>query len=186
MTRTEHYPASVRALHWTVAALLPLQWALGFIAERSDRHALAEALFDAHFQLGVLLFALALLRIAARLSTPAPAPLRPAPPRWQAYLARGVHLSLYALLLALPASGYVIWVWAGADRSLLGLVELPALFTPPRDDEGGRALAWYLHVYGAWLLLTLAAMHAGAALWHQLVRRDDLIGRRMLRTVSRR
>lgn len=178
--RSERHHAAVRALHWLVAALLPLQWGLGYVAERTDARTLANVLFDVHFQLGVLLLALVLLRIAARLATRAPAPLHPAPPRWQARSARGVHLALYALLLAMPLSGYVIWVWMDAGRSVLGLFELPALFTPPADDERGRALAWYVHVYGAWALLALVALHAAAALWHQLVRRDGLIRRRML------
>lgn len=44
----------------------------------------------------------------------------------------------------------MIWVWMGADRTLFAGVQVPALFVPPATDESGRALAWYVHVYGAW------------------------------------
>lgn len=65
-----------------------------------------------------------------------------------------------------------------ADRNLLAGIELPALFVPPAD-ETGRAIAWYVHVYGAWVLVVLASLHGAAALHHQWHHRDDFIARRM-------
>lgn len=175
-----HYRAPARWLHWLVAALLPLQFALGYLSETLHQAALARWLLLTHFQLGVLLMALLAARIGWRLAAGVP----PAPsgtPRWQHHCARVVHLALYGLLLALVASGYVIWVWMEAPRTLLGLVELPAVFTPPPHDERGRALAWYVHVWGAWLLLGLVALHLAAARWHQQRRGDGSLGGRMLR-----
>ena len=84
------------------------------------------------------------------------------------------------LLLLLPVSGYVIWVWMDAPRQLLGVLWLPALFVPPADDESWRALAWYVHVGGAWVLSLLVVLHVAAAAWHQWWRRDGLISRRLL------
>ena len=81
-------------------------------------------------------------------------------------------------MLALPLSGHVIWVWMGADRTLFGGLEMPALFVPP-DEETGRAVAWYVHVYGAWILLGLVCLHLLAAMFHEWTRGDDFIARRM-------
>lgn len=158
------YGRVASALHWLVAALLPVQLALGFASEWVRDRGLSDALLDAHFQLGVVLLIVVALRLAWRWLHGAPrqAPAGTSAGRWR--IARGVHRLLYALLLALPLTGYVIWIWMGADRTLFGLIDVPALFTPPAEDETGRALAWYVHVYGAWLLAGLIVVHAAAAL----------------------
>ena len=78
----------------------------------------------------------------------------------------------------MPLSGHVIWVWMGADRTLFGGLEMPALFVPP-DEETGRAVAWYVHVYGAWALSALAGLHVAAAVSRHCRQGDGFITRRM-------
>ena len=68
---------------------------------------------------------------------------------------------------------------AAADRSMPGGWVVPALFVPPEDDETGRAIAWYVHTYGAGCLLVLAGLHVAAAAWHPWLRNDRLIACRM-------
>lgn len=174
------YDAFARALHWSMATLLPTQIALGFASERVASRTTADLLLDMHFQLGILLLALLAVRIAWRLLRGAPAALPTAASRWAVRFAHGVHGALYALLAILPLSGYVIWIWMGEGRTWLGLIDVPALFAVPPEDETGRAVAWYVHVYGAWLLSALVAVHVAAALWHQFIRKDGLIRQRML------
>jgi cytochrome b561 len=139
---------------------------LGYFAERVGSRHSAETALAWHVQLGILLLGLTLLRVAWRL-------LRGVPradnePRWQRTAARAVHCALYVLLLALPVAGYVIVVWMGEATRLFGLIDLPHLFTPPAEDERGRAIAWYTHVYGAWLLIGLVGVHVAAATWHRM------------------
>lgn len=100
-------------------------------------------------------------------------------PRWQALAATGVHLSLYALLVALPVSGYVLWAWIGRPLDWFGLFDIPILFRGG-DDEYWRSVAGYAHLYFGYLLMMLIAAHIIAALWHEFVRRDRLISDRML------
>jgi len=153
-----------RALHWLVAGLLPFQMAFGFISERVSNRLLSHSLLGVHFQLGMILLVLMVIRIAAWARAESLRPRRPAGGTWWRRADRFVHLTIYLLLIALPVTGYVIWVWMGADRTLLGIVEVPALFVPPTDDKTGRAIAWYVHVYGAWLLIGLVAVHVAGAL----------------------
>jgi cytochrome b561 len=175
----ERYPRPLRVLHWLLALLLAAQVVLGFAAERWTAEATSARLFPLHFQLGVLIAALAALRLVLRLALPVPGEARGAP-AWSRPVRSATHGLLYLLMFALPVSGHVIWVWMGADRSLFGSAwEVPAFFVPPADDESGRAMAWYVHVYGAWCLIALVSLHAAAAAWHQWVRRDRLIVRRM-------
>ncbi|HUD40364.1 MAG TPA: cytochrome b/b6 domain-containing protein, partial [Dokdonella sp.] len=144
----------------------PVQLALGYASEAVRDRVLSDTLLGAHFRLGIVVLMLVALRLAWRWrhGTPRHAPPGVAAGHWR--IARGVHRLLYALLLMLPLSGYVIWIWMGADRALIGPLQVPALFTPPADDETGRAWAWYLHVYGAWVLIGLVVLHAAAALRH--------------------
>jgi cytochrome b561 len=174
--RVQRYPLALRLLHWLLALLLTLQIALGFAAEHAPTPALSEALFPLHFRLGMLILCLTLLRLALRLWLPVPGADDATP--WRGWIRSGVHGLLYALALLLPVSGHVIWVWMGADRTLFAGVQVPALFVPPAD-ETGRALAWYVHVYGAWALSALAGLHVAAAVSRQIRHGDGFIVRRM-------
>ena len=170
------YPCLLRVLHWLLALMLALQFVLGFAAEYGAAR-MSEALLPFHFQLGVLILGLTVLRLCLRLVMPTPA----ADPGESPGLRRArsaVHGMLYLLVLVVPVSGHVIWVWMGADRSLPGGFEVPALFVPP-EDETGRAVAWYVHVYGAWILLGLVCLHILAAVLRQRARRDGFITQRM-------
>lgn len=173
----QRYPLVLRVLHWLLALLLAAQILLGFAAERWTPRATSDLLFPFHFQLGILILCLMLLRLALRLALPVPGHEEGESP-WRHRLRAAVHGLLYALVLLLPISGHVIWVWMGAARTFFGALEIPAFFVPP-DEETGRALAWYVHVYGAWTLLALVCLHGAAAMSHAWRRKDGFIARRM-------
>ena len=152
---------ALRLLHWAMALLLPAQAWLGWTGERCADAAAGLRLLVLHMQLGLLLLALVWLRLLLR-AAGAGGPRAPSTP------AAVVHAGLYGLLLALPASGYVIWIWMAAPTELPAGLSLPVLFEPPATDERGRALAWYVHVYGAWALAGLVGLHLAAAVWRRL------------------
>jgi cytochrome b561 len=99
-------------------------------------------------------------------------------PRWQAVAARLGHLLLYGLLFAVPLSG---WLFDSASslRPLLwwGVIDMPSLTGGP--DKALKAVAEEAHEWLFWLLVLVAAGHAGAALVHHFVSRDEVL-RRML------
>lgn len=173
----ERYPLLLRILHWLIAVLLAAQLTLGFVAEHGSARETSGNLLELHFRLGILLFCLMVLRLALRLRMSVPVG-DDGGAGWIGRVRTSVHAAFYVLVLALPISGHVIWVWMGADRSLFGGLTMPAFFVPP-EDEAGRAFAWYVHVYGAWMLLALVGLHVTAALYRQRIRADGFIGRRM-------
>lgn len=175
---TMRYAAPARILHWIVAILVVIQFYFGWASEQETDNNASFALIRLHFQLGMAIVALMLLRLLWRIANPAP--VAEPGPRWQRAAASATHLLLYALLLILPLTGYIIWVWMEAPRTVFGLVEVPALFTPPAEDETGRAVAWYIHYFGAYTLAALVLLHIAAALWHEFWLSDRLIRRRML------
>ncbi|ATY31139.1 cytochrome b [Sphingomonas psychrotolerans] len=175
----QRFALPARVLHWTIAAAIPIQIYLGWAAEWETERTESFRLIRGHYQLGIVIFGLVLLRVLWRVGYGAPPSLH-ARPRWQSPGTAMVHGLLYVLLVTMPVSGYVIWVWMDGPMDILGVIHIPKLFTPPVDDETGRALAWYIHHYSSWAVIALVALHVIAALWHQFVRRDNLIAARML------
>ena len=176
----ERYPPLARLLHWGVALGVLVQIGLGWAAETASERDTGARLLHLHFQLGMLLLALMVLRAGRRLLHGLPPPATVDARPWRRRLAACVHAALYLLLFVLPLSGYVIWVWMDGPRDVFGLGQVPRLFTPPADDETWRAIAWYVHCWSAWALAGLVALHVAAALWHQWVLRDRLVSRRLL------
>ena len=173
----ERYGSVAVALHWLVAVLVAGLLALGLYMAR-----LPDAGFDrkkivlivSHKEYGVLVLLLVAARIAWRWLEPLPD--LEAAPDWQKIAARFVHLWLYALLLALPITGWIMSSAAATPVSFFGLGYLPDLL--PRDDYLFRAFI-AIHKWLAYALIALLAAHVGAALWHHFVQRDRTL-RKML------
>jgi cytochrome b561 len=87
-----------------------------------------------------------------------------------------VHSLLYVLLAAEAALGFVLR-WSGDQAmSFFGLLIAPpfAPFSRPAHHLVGEVHDWI-----GWTIITLAAGHASAALFHHFVLRDGVL-RRML------
>lgn len=128
-----------------------------------------------HKEFGLLVVVLLAARLAWRVTHILPQ-LVAHLPDWQKIAARFVHLSFYALLLASPISG---WLMSSADRipvSFLGLFVLPDLVHG--DDQLFQRLV-DIHKWLAYVLILFIFIHAGAALRHHFVFKDDTL-RKML------
>jgi cytochrome b561 len=173
-----------RTLHWAMAGLILYQLALGLRMVRIDDLAARFALTQVHKSWGVVIFALALARLAWRLANPRP-PWPAAMPPWQRRAAAASHGALYALMLLLPVTG---WLLASAspvqdllqmENLAFGRIALPDPFVPGSDalDRTFRAV----HAGAAIALAALLAVHVAAALRHQFVDRDGLLARMLWR-----
>lgn len=162
-------------LHWLIAALILTQFVIGSIAEEMKLTPAKLDLFVWHKSIGVTVLLLAALRLAWRLGNPPPVP--PAGmPQWERRLAAAAHAVLYALILAVPISGW--WV-SDASR-----VPFKAFFAVPMPDfiATDRALqeaAAEVHEALTVSLLLVVILHIAAALRHHFLLRDDVL-RRML------
>src|SRR3546814_7812459 len=92
-----------------------------------------------HKSTGSTVLALVLVRIAWRLYAGAPKPVA-GTPSWQSRIASVTHFALYALLLAMPLSG---WLYDSASGlrpfRWYGLAEMPKLSGPNEGLKIGRA-----------------------------------------------
>ena len=178
MPATDHataYSATAKALHWLVAALLAAQYVTAWLLPHIGRHTPPSAVIDLHFSLGVVILLVMLVRLAYRLLHPVALEAGDAAP-WERLLARTTHWLIYLILIVSPVLG---WLSASAHRlpvSVFGLVTLPDLVAP---GTGWAHEAGDIHGTAMWALLWLLGLHAAAALYHHLVRRDGTL-RRML------
>lgn len=168
--RPEHFPLTLRVLHWLMAVLViaMLLIGLGMVASVSPRHAL---LVSIHKPLGALLLVLVLVRLFVRLRGPVPA-LPADMPGWQQRIAHASHVLLYALLILQPLVGWAMQSAGGYPVVLIEGHELPALVDP---SVWLHSLLRSAHGVIALLLIATILLHVAAALFHGLVRRDGVL-----------
>ncbi|KXV22117.1 cytochrome B [Acetobacter malorum] len=171
ITDTLRYDRPTIVLHWTTAFLVLLQFALGETWNWPTKP-VHHLMVVAHLTAGILLTAIMAFRIVWRLTNGRHLSdlLRP----MDRIFALGAEYALYVLLLAEIVLGY-LWRWgAGQTMSFFGLL-IPSPFArlPP------NTVAWLqsLHDWNAWLIMGLATGHGAAALFHQFVLKDKVLGR---------
>lgn len=164
-----------QSLHWLIALLIVVIAVIGLTMGDLPNSPRKISVYALHKSLGLTVLALVALRLAWRMYAGAPHHL-PGTPAWQRWAASMTHLALYAVMFAMPLTGWLLNSAAGYPLQWFKLFNLPALAA---EDDGLRELAEEMHEAGFWLLLVLVLVHAGAALFHHLFQRDDTL-RRML------
>jgi cytochrome b561 len=133
-----------------------------------------------HRSVGMLLLFATLLRLVWRMVDPAPRALGHRLERLAAGLG---HLALYALMLLVLVSGYLISAADGHPIDVFGWFRVPALVSGLPNQA---TLAGEVHWYAALALMLLAAGHALAALKHHWFDRNDVLARMVDPRRSRR
>lgn len=178
------YTAMAIVFHWTIAVLVlgligSGWWMTGAIRDPA-RQAVAYDVYQLHKAFGLCVLLLTLGRLAWRIGHPPP----PVPTHMRPFErlgAHAVHAALYGLTLVVPLLG-----WAMVSASPLGLPTVPfGLFewphlpivpegADPAPIEGVFKLG---HEWLAYSAAALVVLHVAAALKHQFLDRDGLLGR---------
>jgi cytochrome b561 len=169
-----HYDFIQRAFHWSMAGLILAAVALGFWASFLPRGTpLRVELLDVHKSLGMTALLLILPRILYRLfSRVPPEPADSSPPARAA--AKIVHILLYGLMLVMPVAGYTFSAAGGYSLPWFGLFSWPRLL--PHDPVLAHADE-LVHLWGAWLVYAVVAMHVAAVGWHELITGNSVLVR---------
>ncbi|WP_181700529.1 cytochrome b [Chthonobacter albigriseus] len=157
-TRTG-YSLTQIVLHWAIAALVLFQLVFGeSMAEAVEAAEEGEALSavdqtmaSAHYWVGIAILALVAVRLLVRIRTGAPDAIGEG---LSTKIAAGLHHLFYLLLVLVPVTG------------LMGFY---------LGDPWGE-----IHEVSKPVFIVLIAIHAGAALFHAVVLRDETL-KRMLR-----
>jgi cytochrome b561 len=167
------YSSFAILLHWLVAALIFCAYPLGLYMADLKLSPLKLQLFSYHKWLGVTIFLLLVLRLVWRITHTPPA-LPASIVAWQQRAAQSVHHLLYALMVFIPLSGWLMSSAKGVPVVYLGLVQLPDLVS--KDKALGHALET-THSLLNYVLLGLVLLHIAAALKHHFINRDDTLTR---------
>lgn len=169
------YGAVARTLHWIVAALivtlLIVGWTMGDIEDSDTKF----QVYVLHKSTGLLVLALVICRLAWRLFD-GPPPPPPGVPKLLHLAAQFGHWSLYAAMLAMPLSGWVLN--SAANRPLLWY-NIPGFAVPNivGPDKALREQAGEVHEIIAYIIVALVAGHILAALYHHFIRKDATLAR---------
>ena len=168
------YTGTAKALHWLIVALLIGQYVVGYWMPNIGGNTVPGTLINLHFSLGVTIIAVAVVRLAWRVTHREPAPLDGIA-AWQVLSARVVHWLLYGLLFVVPVFGWINASWRGFPVTLFGLFEVPKLIATRAPGWGWTG---NMHQFLSWyVMLAVIGLHVAAALYHWLVRRDGVLQR---------
>jgi len=177
------YTSGAKSLHWLIALLIfvlfPLGWVMGDFSGAQKAQA-----YNLHKSLGIIVLTLMALRIVWRGLYPAPALPSTMPPLERKGAMLG-HLALYALLFALPLTGWALISTSGRPSLLFGYMEIPLipwLSELPADTKKSYHEAFEgAHGLLANVLLFFVAAHLAAALRHAILLKDGVFSRMLPR-----
>lgn len=166
-----------RMLHWLTAIAATIAFVLGpehfgrLMRDGVDPATRAAIVW--HESLGVLVFALTLLRLVWVVVRPA-APQIPMA-KWMQLMAKITHMALWALTLALPTTALMALASEGNPLTLLSGWRI--------DDFPFIAQSWWaplldwgeVHKWLGNALMCLAGLHAAAGTYHGLVLKDGVL-----------
>jgi cytochrome b561 len=182
------YDLGARWFHWVTALLvftvIPLGWIFGAFKTKPGAPDTFVAPFpgtpadyaSVHMTIGLFIFPIVTMRIIYRWRH-RPPPLPGAMGVAEKGLAYLTHGLLYAVLIVMPVSGYVMSSGDKAPIRFFGLVDFPKLPITP----GQGMTAAIIHVYVQFAVYALIAFHLAGTAWHLFVRRDNILGRMLPR-----
>ena len=170
---TACYTATAKALHWLMAILFFGLLALGFYMHDLPLSPEKLKLYSWHKWAGVTAFLLVWFRLFWRVTHRPPA-LPDTMPRVMQLAAHAGHFLLYALMIAIPLSGWLMSSAKGFQTVWFGVLPIPDLLG--KNKELGDLLQT-VHMSLNLLFVAVIAGHTGAALKHHFIDKDDILTR---------
>lgn len=174
---TTHYDPLSRAFHWITAVVVTIAFILGpehfgrLMHQGVDPASRSDIVW--HESLGMLVLGLTLLRLLW-------VALRPAAPqipmaKWMELTAKLVHLLLWALMLALPATAILALGSEGHPLTLLGGVRVDQMPMVANSAIAKLADWGEVHQFLGDAIMAIAGLHAAAAIYHHVALKDGVL-----------
>ena len=161
-----------KAFHWLIVLLIINQWVIAERAEELKGLAKLDALAW-HKSFGMTVLMLAVLRLAWRLMNPTPELATETKP-WERLLAKISHVLLYALIFAMPLTGWMMSSAKNYPVSWFKLFQFPDLVAPAEQTFHQMH---DLHHLLFKVLVGVALLHVAGALKHHFIDRNDVLKR---------
>lgn len=166
----KYYPARSRLLHWSMAVLIISMLLVG-LAMVESLAVWQPVAINLHKSFGVLLLLMVIIRLINKYFTPRPR-LPKKMPNMQKTVAKISHIVLYAAMLLMPLSGWLMQSADGRAVNVFGIFALPQLI-----EQNIKAYSFFREFHGwmAWLLIATITLHVLGALYHGLIRQDRVL-----------
>jgi len=159
-------------IHWLMALAIIAMFALGlWMTGLNYYDTWYHKAPDIHKSVGMLLLFLLFFRLAWVAVNVKPEIMGQV---WERMIALMVHRMHYVLMLLVMVSGYLIPTAKGEGVSVFGWFSVPATIANIAKQAD---ISGFIHYWGAWAMIGLAAMHTGAALKHHFIDGDTTLTR---------
>ncbi len=168
----QRYSRLTIATHWMSALAMAILFGCIWSREYIEEYALRVNLFEMHRQMGLAIFVLFFVRVAAKKFLPKKKPSGPQMGKLEHLAATCSHIALYIVLFVMPVVGWLITNAQGHAVHFMGSFTLPQLVGKDEDIEDVLLM---VHEYGADLLVGMIGLHFAAALFHHFVKKDHVL-----------
>lgn len=169
------YGLVAQTLHWIVAAAIAAQFIWAWRIDQAESIRSQYQLVNQHKSIGMTVLGLVVLRLLWRAFNRPPG-FPASMPAWERAAAASAHWLLYALILAMPLTGWIYTSAAGFGAEFFGLFDLPDLVG---QSERVEEIFGEIHEWLAIAIAVTVTIHVLAAVRHQFVLKDGIL-RRML------
>jgi len=179
----KRYTRTAMILHWLIALGIIVNVGIGWSLSFVPRTSILPLIYN-HKSIGITVLGLAILRLLWRL-THTPPPLPTTYQRWEQVASHWVHMLLYAVIFAMPLSG---WIMDSAYKNpaaypnhYFGTFEWPRIGFIMHLDPVTKLQIDHLfvkvHASCAYVLYALFVLHIAGALKHQFLDREKELER---------
>jgi len=168
----KQYSKRIAIMHWTIFILIVITFYLGHEVADSKDAAARLSIYPVHFLIGDLVLLLTLVRIYFRKKDGEPAPANANPLLNK--VAALTHLLTNLTVIAVAVSGFITVVTSG-------LLEAFKENNPALIPDFHKVDAKEFHELFIGIMLLLVVFHIAAAIYHQLIVKDNLLRRIMIK-----
>jgi cytochrome b561 len=169
------YSARARIFHWLTVVLIAGAYVTINLRTLLEKGTPERTLvMQSHFLFGLAVLLVALPRIVSRLAAHTTPPILPPPPGWMHLAGQVTHVLLYGFIVVQPLLGLVAGLADGKGVGLPGGFRIPGFFGTHEHLSHTLKSA---HVWLGTAFYWVIGLHILAALFHLLVRRDNVVQR---------
>ena len=172
-TPSARYGLISRGFHWSMALVVIGLLGAGFYMAGLDFSPFKLQLYGLHKSFGFLILGLVVLRILWRLVRTPPGSL-PTHAAWEKAVAKLTHFLLYAGMIGMPLTGWIMSSAGDFPIPFFGLFEVPDVTA---KNEALFRLTRELHEIFGICLLGAVLLHFAGAVKHHIIDRDETLRR---------
>lgn len=163
------YGSITKVFHWLISLSVICLLIAGLIMVDMKPGDQKWQIYAIHKEVGLAVLFASILRIFWNYMQKRPE--HPEIPAYQEFIAKVIHFFLYFFTISMPMSGLMMSLLGAKSVDFFGLFTIAAY--PEKHPMSGIALS--LHVIFAYTLMGFLALHILGALYHHLIRKDNVL-----------